>query len=156
MLRGDMEMVGVKKCFLWAQYSQTSEQMLNTFERKILGRIYGPTHEGGFWRPRWNNELCSLYNEPNIVEDIKIRRLEGAGHIIRMEDERIPKKVLNGNFHTTRPVGRPRSRWADVVQRDALQLLGIRGWRRRAANRDEGRPRSGRGCSAIGGWMGTV
>jgi hypothetical protein len=48
------------------------------------------------------------------------------------------KKVLNGNFHTTRPVGRPRTRWADVVQRDALQLLGIRGWRRRAENRDGG------------------
>jgi uncharacterized Rossmann fold enzyme len=31
------------------------------------------------------------------VEDIKIRRLEWAGHIIRMEEERIPKKVLNGN-----------------------------------------------------------
>jgi hypothetical protein len=46
------------------------------------------------------------------------------------------KKGSNGNFHTTRPVGRPRIRWADVVQRDALQLLGIRGWRRRAANRD--------------------
>jgi hypothetical protein len=54
-----------------------------------------------------------------------------------MEEERILKKVLNGNFHTTRPVGRPRSRWADVVQRDALQLLGIRRWRIRAANRDE-------------------
>jgi hypothetical protein len=27
----------------------------------------------------------------------------------------------------------------DVVQRDALQLLGIRGWRRRAVNRDERR-----------------
>jgi len=27
----------------------------------------------------------------------------------------------------------------DVVQRDALQLLGIRGWKRRAANRDEWR-----------------
>jgi hypothetical protein len=26
-----------------------------------------------------------------------------------------------------------------VVQRDALQLLGIRGWRRRATNRDEWR-----------------
>ena len=49
------------------------------------------------------------------------------------------KKVLNGNFHTTRPVGRPRSRWADVVQRDALQLLGTRGWKRRAKNRDEWR-----------------
>jgi hypothetical protein len=49
------------------------------------------------------------------------------------------KKFLNGNLHTTRSVGRPRTRWADVVQRDALQLLGIRGWRRRAANRDEWR-----------------
>jgi len=73
------------------------------------------------------------------VEDIKIRRLEWASHIIRTEEERIPKKVLNGNFHTTRPVGRPRNRWADVVQRDALQLLGTRGWRRRAANREKWR-----------------
>jgi hypothetical protein len=73
------------------------------------------------------------------VEDIKIRRLEWAGHIIRMEEERIPKKVLYRNFHTTRKVGRPRSRWVDVVQRDALQLPGIRGWRRRAANRDDWR-----------------
>jgi len=47
---------------------------------------------GGCWHPRWNNELYRLYNEPNIVEDIKIRRLEWAGHIIRMEEERIPKK----------------------------------------------------------------
>ena len=28
----------------------------------------------------------------NIVEDIKIRRLGWAGHIIRMEEGRIPKK----------------------------------------------------------------
>jgi hypothetical protein len=80
-----------------------------------------------------------LYKEPNIVEDIKIERLEWAGHIIRMEEKRVPKMILNGNFHTTRAVGRPRTRWADVVQRDALQLLGIRGWRKRAANRDKWR-----------------
>jgi hypothetical protein len=73
------------------------------------------------------------------VEDIKIRRMEWAGHVIRMKEKRIPRKVLNGNFHTKRPVGRPRTRWANVVQRDALQLLGIRGWSRRAANRDEWR-----------------
>jgi len=35
-------------------------------------------------------------------------------------------------------VGRPRTRWANVVQRDALQLLGI-GWSRRPENRDEWR-----------------
>jgi hypothetical protein len=54
-----------------------------------------------------------------------------------LEEERIPKKILHRNFHTTRPVGKSRTRWADVVQRDALQLLGIGGWRRRTANRDE-------------------
>jgi len=112
--------------------------MLNTFERKILRRVYGPTQEGGRWRPRWNSELYSLYNEPNIVEDIKIRRSGWAGHIIRMEEERIPKKGLNGNLYT-RPLGRPRNSWADLFQRDALQLLGIRGWRRRAENKDEWR-----------------
>jgi hypothetical protein len=46
-----------------------------------------------------------------------------------MEEQRIPKMVLNGNFLTTRPVGRPRTRWTVVVQRDARKLLGIRGWR---------------------------
>jgi len=54
-----------------------------------------------------------------------------------LEEERIPKKVLNGTFHNTRPVGRPRTRWADMVQRDALQLLGVRGWRRGAESRDK-------------------
>ena len=54
-----------------------------------------------------------------------------------MEEQRIPEKVLNGNFHIARPVGRPRTRWADVVQRDAGHLLGIRRWRSKAANRDE-------------------
>jgi hypothetical protein len=73
------------------------------------------------------------------VEDIKIIRLEWAGHIIKMEEERIPKKVLNRNFHATKPVGRPRTRWADVVQRDVLQRLGTRGWKRRDANRCEWR-----------------
>jgi hypothetical protein len=94
--------------------------MLNTFERKILRRIYGPIQEGGRWRPRWNNKLYTLYNDLNIVEDIKIKRLGWAGHVIRMEEKSIQKKVLNGTFYNTRPVGRPRTIWADVVQRDAL------------------------------------
>jgi hypothetical protein len=56
-----------------------------------------------------------------------------------MEEQRIPKKVFNGNFHTTRPVGRSSTRWTDVVQRYARQMLGIRGWKNKDANRDEWR-----------------
>jgi hypothetical protein len=73
------------------------------------------------------------------VEDIKFRRIGWEGHIIRMEEQRIPKRVLNGNFYITRPVVRPKTRWEYVVQRDARELLGIRGWRSKAANRDEWR-----------------
>jgi hypothetical protein len=88
--------------------------MLNAFEI-IYCEEYDPIQQGKRWRPRWNTKLYSLYKEPNIVEKIKIRRLRWVGHIMRKEEERIPKKVLNGSFHTTRPVGRPRTRWADVA-----------------------------------------
>jgi len=49
------------------------------------------------------------------------------------------KKFFKRKLPYHKPVGRPRTRWADVVQRDALQLLGLRGWRRRAENRDKRR-----------------
>jgi hypothetical protein len=64
------------------------------------------------------------------VDGIKIRRLGWAGHSIRM-DERIPKK-----FHNIRSMGKPKRRWEDVVQMDALQVLGIRGWRRRGGEKE--------------------
>jgi hypothetical protein len=36
-----------------------------------------------------------------------------------MEDEKkIPRRVLNGKFHSTRTVGKPRTRWEDVVRRN--------------------------------------
>ena len=89
--------------------TQTAEQMLNTFEKKNIAKNIWPNTRGGRWRPRWNSELYSLYKEPNMAKDIKIRRLGWAGHIIRMEEERIPKKILNGKFYTTRPLGRPRT-----------------------------------------------
>jgi len=75
-----------------------TEQMLCTFERKVLKIIYGPIQDKGCWHPMWNDEVYNLYKDLNIVDDIKIRRQGWAGHIVRMEDERIPKTFLMGNF----------------------------------------------------------
>jgi len=44
-----------------------TEHVLYAFEREIL-RIYG-------WRCRWNSKIYRLYEDLNIVDDIKIRRL---------------------------------------------------------------------------------
>jgi hypothetical protein len=48
-------------------------------------------------------------------------------------------KVLHGKFHNARSVGRPRTRLEDVVQRDALKVVGIRGWRKRHGDREKWR-----------------
>jgi hypothetical protein len=48
---------------------------LNTFERKILRKVYGPTQENGMWRKRCNHELYILYNDVEISKKAKISRM---------------------------------------------------------------------------------
>jgi hypothetical protein len=95
-----------------------TEKMLCTFEKKILKRIYDPIQDKGRWHSSWNSEIYNFYKDLNIVDNIKIRKLGWVGHIIRMKDGRIPKYVLNGKFHNIRPVGKLRTRWEDIVQKD--------------------------------------
>jgi len=44
-----------------------------------------------------------------------------------------------GNFINRRPVGKPRTRWKNIVRRDTAQILGIEGWRRQASDTEEWR-----------------
>jgi hypothetical protein len=73
------------------------------------------------------------------VEDIKFRKLRRGRTNNKNRRTKDSKSVLNRNFHITIPVGRPRTVWTDVVQRDSQQLLWVRAWRRKAANRDKWR-----------------
>jgi hypothetical protein len=52
------------------------------------------------------------------VEDIKTRRLEWAGPIMSMEDERIKK---DGKCHNTRHVRKPKTRWEEAILREILE-----------------------------------
>jgi hypothetical protein len=92
-----------------------SEEMLDAFERKILRRIYGPKKVEGVWRMRYNTEIYDLYKEVKVSVFIRLRRLQSAGHVIRMNDECIPKKVLQQTIYGKRAVGKPRKRWEDAV-----------------------------------------
>jgi hypothetical protein len=58
----------------WAT-TKCDENKIRTSESKILRRIYGPVNEGGRWRIRYNDELYRLFNESEIVKEVKSRRV---------------------------------------------------------------------------------
>jgi hypothetical protein len=55
---------------------------------------------------------------PDIVTEIKVRRLEWLGHIIRMDGARMAKKVFVSKPEGRRDIGRPKLRWLDDVEDD--------------------------------------
>ena len=55
---------------------------------------------------------------------MKLNRLRWLGHVQRMEENIISKRVLYMNSGTTRLRGRPRSRWQDEVREDGRIVGG--------------------------------
>jgi len=74
--------------------TKKEEQALLIFERKIFRRIYGPKYEDGEWKSRTNRELEGLSKGENIVKWIKGQRICLLGHLERMEENRMPKKIF--------------------------------------------------------------
>lgn len=97
--------------------------MLHIFQKRVLRKIHGPIQEKGHWLPKWNGKIHSLYKVLNIMDDIKIRGLGWVGHIIKMEEERIPKKILGGKFQNTRLVAKQKTSQEDVIKKDAVPIL---------------------------------
>ena len=65
-----------------------------------------------------NKEIYASVKKPTIIETIRLNRLHWFGHVQRMEENRIPKRVLYMNLGTSRLRGRPRNRWQDEVRED--------------------------------------
>jgi hypothetical protein len=49
--------------------------------------------------------------------------------MLRMSDEKAPKKALKGYVEGRRSVGRPRERWIDAVDRETKSMLKCKNWR---------------------------
>ena len=115
-------------------FTKKEEQAKLIFERKIFRRIYGPKYENGKWKSRTNREVEEMSKRKNIVKWIKGQRMRWLGHLERMEEDRMPKKIFTRELEGTRTRGRPRKRWKEGVERD-LQVLGVRRWRELVADR---------------------
>jgi hypothetical protein len=74
------------------------ENRLRVVEYRVLRRIFGPRRDEvtGEWRKLHNEELQNLYSFPDIIRQVKSRRMRWAGHVARMGEERKVYKVLLG------------------------------------------------------------
>jgi hypothetical protein len=115
------------------------EHRLRVFENRVLRRIFGPNRDEVTveWRKLHNEELHNLYSFPDIIRQVKSRRMRWAGHVARMVDERKVYKVLVGKLEGKRQLGRPRHRCEDGLRMD-LREIGLGGvdWIRLAQDRD--------------------
>jgi hypothetical protein len=67
------------------------EHRLRVFENRVLRRIFGPTRDEvtGEWRKLHNEELHNLYLSPDIIRQVKSRRMRWAGHVARMGEKSV-------------------------------------------------------------------
>jgi len=88
--------------------TKKEDKDLLIFERKIFRRIYGPKYEDGEWKSRTNRELEELSKGKNIVKWTKGQRIGWLGHLDRIEEDRMPRKIFTQELERTRRRGRPR------------------------------------------------
>jgi len=123
-------------CEAWT-LTNRDEQHLRISERRILRKIFGPVQsEDGSWRIIMNYELNELIGNADIVKFIKSRRIAWLGHVMRMDDKRTRKRILQWKHIGTRTRGRPRKRWIPGTEED-LQIMGVRRWRKQCEERAE-------------------
>ncbi|KAJ4449162.1 hypothetical protein ANN_00558 [Periplaneta americana] len=132
-LRGDIP--GCETCTL----NLGEEHRLRAFENKVLRKIFGAKRDEiiGEWRKLHNTELHALYSSPDIIRNIKSRRLRWARYVARMGESKNAYRVLVGSPEGKRPLGRPRRRWEDNIKMD-LREVGYDGmdWINLAQDRD--------------------
>jgi hypothetical protein len=115
-------------CDTWS-LTLREENRLRVFENRVLRRIFGPKRDEvtGEWRKLHNEELRNLYSSPDIIRQVKSRRMRWAGHVARMGEERKVYKVLEGKPEGKRPLGRPTRRWEDGIRMDLVEISWGRG-----------------------------
>jgi hypothetical protein len=96
------------------------------YENRVLRGMFGPKMDEvtGECREWHNGELHNLYSSPDIIRQIKSRRMRWAGHVARMGEGRKAYRVLVGKPEGKRPLGRPSRRWEDGTKMDLREI----GW----------------------------
>jgi hypothetical protein len=105
------------------------EHRLRVFENRVLRRISGPKTDEvrREWKKLHSGELHHLYPSPDIIRQIKSRRMRWVGNVARIGEGRNMYRVLVGKPEGKRPLERPRHRWENGI-RIGLREIGWGVW----------------------------
>jgi hypothetical protein len=78
-------------------------------------------------------ETDNLIEGADIVRFIKAQRIKWLGHIQKMDQTRPTRKLIGWKLMGTRPIGKPRQRWQDVME--DLKKLKVKNWKEAAKDR---------------------
>ena len=89
------------------------------------------------WKDHVSNfEVLERAEMPSIEETVTTSQLRWTGHIVRMENNRLPKAVFYGELNEgTRRVGAPQLRYKDVFKRHLENTGQFQDWARKAEDR---------------------
>jgi hypothetical protein len=99
-------------CETWS-LTLREKQRLRVFEKRVLRRIFGRKRDEVTRERRklHKGEPHNLYSFPDVIRQIKSRRMRWARHVARMEKERIVYKIW----------------WKSPVERDNSEDRGVDG-----------------------------
>jgi hypothetical protein len=96
-----MYKVRIRPVFTYASetwsLSKANKRQLRLFERKVLRCIFVAKQAKERWRKRYNYELYEIFNDSNIANYIKVKRMTWAGHLMRMNSDGTIKKYSTQN-----------------------------------------------------------
>ena len=123
-------------CETWTVYKRHSKK-LNHFHTTRLRKLLNIN-----WQERIpDTEVLTRAGLPSIPTILIKAQLRWAGHVARMPDSRIPKKLLFGELQEgKRSLGAPKKRYKDTLK-VSLKAFGINPttWEKEAANRTKWR-----------------
>ena len=84
-----------------------------------------------------NDRLYKLTKMEPLEDTIRKYRLRWAGHVRRMDDTRLPKKILFGNVAGgKKSAGKPKKNWVDCLEEDCARAnIPYGSWTEKAKNR---------------------
>ena len=120
---------------LWGM-KERERQKLNVFEMRCLRSMCGVSR-----LDRLRNEIVRERTgvRKELADRVDVNVLRWFGHVERMDDERLLKKVVNARVEGRGARGRPRFGWMEGVKKALKDRMDVNEAKERARNRNEWR-----------------